>query len=115
MRPKTNKKRGKQKRLGMRRRGAGNRGGRGASGWGKRGKQKKTRYTTRARKKGFTPVKKSNIKTINLHQITGDTELKRYRVLGRGNLAGKFTIKASYFTQKAKQKIEEIGGKWIEL
>jgi len=115
MRPKTNKKRGKQKRLGHRRRGAGNRGGRGACGWGKRGKQKKTKYTTRPRKKGFTSIVKKITKKINLDDIKRDVELKNFKVLGRGNLQGKFTIKASYFTQKAKEKIEKAGGKWVEI
>ncbi len=111
---KTKKKRGYSRRLGLRRRGSGNRGGVGRAGWGKRGKQKKTKYSTEERKKGFTPIKEK-MEWINLSDVDKNLELKNKRVLGKGDLKGKFTIKASYFTKKAKEKIEQAGGKWIEL
>ena len=111
---KTKKKRGYSRRLGLRRRGSGNRGGVGKSGSGKRGKQKKTRYDKREKKKGFKITNKK-LEFANLSDIEKDIELKNTRVLAKGELKGKFTIKASYFTKKAKEKIEKSGGKWVEI
>ena len=34
------------------------------------------------------------------------------RILGDGDLKSSVTIKAHYFTESAKKKIEAIGGKW---
>ncbi len=111
---KTKKKRGYSRRQGLRRRGSGNRGGVGRAGWGKRAKQKKPKYITEPRKKGFKSVKKK-LKAINLSDIKENVELKGYKVLGRGEIKKGLVIKASQFTQKAKEKIEKSGGKWVEI
>ena len=111
---KTKKKRGYSRRLGLRRRGAGNRGGRGRAGWGKRAKQKKTKYSLEPRKKGFTSFSKK-FEHINLSDLEDKKEYKKHKVLGRGEVKKGITVKASYFTKKAKEKIEKAGGKWIEL
>lgn len=112
------KKKGRMHRLGLRRRGSGNRGGFGRAGWGKRARQKSMMYKDEVKdKKGRLKSKKpKRFKKINLSDIKDkSTELPGYRVLGNGTPPAKLSIKASYFSKKAKEKIEKSGGKWEEI
>jgi len=118
---KSAKKKGRMHRLGLRRRGSGNRGGFGRAGWGKRARHKSMMYTEehkeRKEKKGTLKSKKpKRFKKINLSDIKDKSvELPKFRVLGNGTPPAKLSIKASYFSKKAKEKIEKSGGKWEEI
>jgi large subunit ribosomal protein L15 len=78
------------------------------------GKQGITSMHTR--KKEFNEI---NIKTIvdNLSSLmkkfgkNGKLFLKKYRVLGEGEITEKITIVCEGITQSAKEKIENAGGK----
>ena len=52
-------------------------------------------------------VKKGKAKKI---EEGFEIELKGYKILSRGELDKKFIIKASAFSEKAKEKIEKAGG-----
>lgn len=120
-------------------RGKGMQGGKGMAGTGKRAGQKKTWILKYAPdyfgKRGFVSVKKTKLekkkKEINLDEIkekldeflkTGtakktaegiELELKGYKILSRGNIdeiKEKLVLKASSFSDKAKEKIEKAGG-----
>ena len=63
-------------------------------------------------------IEKLNIKEISLESLK---EIKKahpsadgLRVLGNGEISKKVTVKASYVTPQAKEKIEAAGGK-VEL
>ncbi len=114
--------------------GSGNRGGKGMAGAGKRAKHKKTYVTKHLYpyfgKQGFTSrgtaVRKNEV--INLRDIEKNIlsfekngivkkikegisiELKEHKILGEGELNGKYIITASGFSNSAKKKIEEAGG-----
>lgn len=80
-------------------------------------------------KRGFRHLKKYKIEIVNLYQIEkffqeGEEvtieKLKEkglikkgqfVKILGEGNLTKKFIISANHFSQKAKEKIEKVGGK----
>ena len=112
-------------------RGSGSKGGKGMAGTGKKAGQKIT-YLLKympgylGRRKGFVsiPQKKQNkLKVINLDEINkkidkfrqdgilkgNELNLEGYKVLGAGKLMHKLTIKASKFSENAKQKIESSG------
>ena len=101
------------------RRGAGNRGGRGRAGWQKH-KWTKTvldmKFVLDRRKK--LKAKPDNVPTINLTQVNylahksdaKELDLSDYKVLGRGNLTKKITIKAMSFSATAMEKIKNAGG-----
>jgi len=44
-----------------------------------------------------------------------EINLEGYKILGSGHLRGKFIIKASAFSENAKQKIESEGGKAVQM
>lgn len=111
--------------------GSGHRGGCGMAGTGKRADQKKTLVnklygneyfgkqgiTSRhTRKKKFHEI---NIKTIadNLTSLmkkfgkNGKLVLKKYRVLGEGEIKEKVIIACKGITKTAQEKIENAGGK----
>lgn len=104
--------------------GSGNRGGFGMAGTGKRADQKKSwvikyRYPYFG-KQGFTSRKtqKKVNKIINLRDIqnkykAGEIDLSEYKILGEGEVKGKFIIKANSASQSAIKKIEKVGGKII--
>lgn len=111
-------------------RGAGSRGGRGMAG---SKKHKKTwilkNMPNHIGKKGFKSLSqrkiKKSIKTITLRdiQIISDKKTKTDsmdvskigydKVLGSGSLTKPLTIKAKFFSKKAKAKIEKAKGKAI--
>ena len=106
------------------RRGKGSKGGNGFAGSLKHKKIKIMKeYPGHIGKKGFVKKNKRETKEITLRRIdeiakkTGQNKLSfpNYRVLGTGKLTSPLEIEASYFSEKAKKKIEEIGGKFIEL
>ena len=116
---KSTKKKGRMHRLGLRRRGSGNRGGFGRAGWGKRAGQKKSKYINEPRreKKGTLKSKRpKRFKTVNLSQLAGKSaDLPGFKILGTGKAPAKITVKAKYFTKKAREKIEKAGGKCVEI
>lgn len=102
--------------------GSGNRGGKGMAGTGKRADQKKTwvikyQYPYFG-KQGFTSksTKRKINKVINLAYISenyrpGDLDLKDYKILGDGDVKGKFLIKARACSKSAREKVEKSDGK----
>ena len=109
-------------------RGAGSRGGRGRSGMTKHKKSWAIRYEPDYfGKKGFTiPTRaQKEVKAITLRDIDiiakkmnkteiDLSELGYDKVLSTGYLTQPLTIKARKFVERAKQKIESLGGKAIE-
>ena len=121
------------------RRGAGNRGGRGLAGSGKRAGHKVQQILKRfgkgyLGKKGFTSKSRSRVKGINLKNI--ETNLNKYmeqgfikkekdiysielaklgynKLLGSGQVNNKFKIITKYFSKKAKEKVERMGGEVV--
>lgn len=112
------------------RRGAGSRGGRGKSG----NKHQKLKYNKK-KEKGFKTLKKEQ-KVINLKQLEpmlddllennkaekeGDeiivnlSELGYDKLLGSGKISQPLTVKSKKFSDKAIEKLEEAGGKAVEL
>jgi large subunit ribosomal protein L15 len=114
--------------------GSGHRGGKGMAGSGKRADQKKTLVnklyggdyfgktgitSMHTRKKTHSEI---NLKTIsdNFDSLmkkfgkNGKLILKKYRVLGDGEISQKVTIVCEGITKSAKEKIENAGGK-VEL
>ncbi len=109
-------------------RGGGSRGGRGKSGRFKHKKSWVYRYQPDYYgKRGFKipPKAKKEVKAITLREIDvlakklnkteiNLSELGYDKVLSTGNLTQALTIKAKKIVEKAKQKIENVGGKAIE-
>tara|TARA_Y100000034_G_scaffold86206_1_gene103366 strand:+ start:117 stop:563 length:447 start_codon:yes stop_codon:yes gene_type:complete len=121
------------------RRGAGNRGGRGLAGSGKRAGHKVQQIVKRfgkgyLGKYGFTSKSRSVVKGINLKdieiklnslmekglakkegdKISIDLEKLGYnKLLGSGLVKSKFKIKTKFFSRKAKEKLEKIGGEIV--
>ena len=130
----------KQKRnrkyFGTRRWGVGNiknaRGAGGRGGVGDIGRLRKhdfTYITAKApwmlRKKGFTPIKRRNLKEITLRQINSmlaaskepraTLEFRNYKVLSNGEIEKPAIIKASGFSKSAAEKIKNAGGEIVVL
>lgn len=109
-------------------RGAGSRGGRGKSGRFKHKKSWVIRFEPDYfGKRGFTvpPEVKKEVRIINLRDIDNLAkklkkteidlgELGYDKVLSKGKLTQPLTIKAKKFVEKAKKKIEDVGGKAVE-
>jgi large subunit ribosomal protein L15 len=121
------------------RRGAGNRGGKGLAGSGKRAGHKVQYIIKRfgkgyLGKNGFTSGKKIEVRRINLKDI--ESNLDNYmergfakkegdfvsinlkdigydKLLGSGKVKTKFQIKVKFFSKKAKEKLEKIGGQIV--
>lgn len=113
--------------------GSGHRGGFGMSGTGKKADQKKSlvikeydQYfgkqgvTSRSTRKKINNVMNLEYLEKNLEKLKKDfsdkqgiLNLKDYKILGRGELKTKITIKAKSISVKAKQAIEKVGGKVI--
>ncbi len=110
-------------------RGGGSRGGRGMAGMKK---HKKTWMAKNAPnslgKRGFKSLRQRKLRkeqrTLNVSQIemlaNGSKEidvskLGYSRVLGGGEISSPVHVKAGYFTEKARQKIEAAKGKAIPL
>ena len=105
--------------------GKGSRGGVGLSGTGKRGDQKKTLMINKYGKKyfgktGVTSRKapKKKLKFINLRSIQekyppGEINLEKQKILGNGEIKGKYVIKAKAASKTAIEKIKKEGGEII--
>jgi len=111
----------------------GHRGGKGMSGSGKRGDQKKTLITKLYGnkyfgKQGITSrgTKRDTRQRINLQTIEINLEkygkkiggkfeidLKRYKILGQGEVKNKLIIKAKEASKSAIDKVKEKGGEII--
>ena len=105
--------------------GKGSRGGKGMSGSGKRGDQKKTLLTKKYGhgyfgKKGITSrstAKKRN-NVINLKMVMekyqpGEIDLSKFKILGDGEVKGKFIIKAKAASKSAIEKVKKEGGEIV--
>ncbi len=114
---------------GKRARGAGNRGGRGDAGFGKRAGHKKTKLRSEPHlkdDKGFKSLKKiKNLKSKSIN--VGDIDKLSYKIgkeinlnklgydklLSKGQVRNELIVKVKNFTESAKKKIENAGGKII--
>lgn len=107
-------------------RGGGSQGGKGKSGLMKHKKSWMLKYDpNHFGRVGFKIPHKIKIKAISLRDIDNlarkinktEIDLKEFgyqKVLSNGYLTQPLTIKAQKFVEKAKQKIEQAGGKAIE-
>lgn len=109
-------------------RGGGSRGGRGKAGLKKHKKSWMTRYEPNhfGKSKFKVPIRaKKQIKAINLKDIDilaknlnkNEIDVSEFgfqKVLSTGKLTKSLIIKARFFSNKAKEKIEKSGGKVIE-
>lgn len=106
--------------------GKGNRGGVGLSGTGKRADQKKTLVNKLYGKKyfgksGITSRKTQKIKTptLNVSEIEQkfkgkkEINLKKYKILGTGDINLAVTINAKAASKSAIEKVKKAGGKII--
>ena len=76
----------------------------------------------RPNRRCWTVINLRDLESLSTHkQITPELLLKEgiidhlndgVRVLGDGEIKFSATIKANYFSQSAKEKIEAVGGKW---
>ena len=108
-------------------RGAGSRGGRGLAGSFKHKKLKILKENPdHYGKHGFRRRNRKTVNSINLRDLDNLSqklgkkklnlkELGYNKVLGKGQVTQKLEIEADSFSKKAKEKIEEAGGKAIEL
>ncbi len=101
-------------------RGSGHRGGFGNSGTGKRGDQKKTKILNMETKyfgKPSLKAKPKNYKVINVGNLEyvakgkKELDLKRYKILGKGDIKSAINVNASMASKSAIEKIENAGGK----
>jgi ribosomal protein L15 len=105
--------------------GKGSHGGKGMSGTGKRADQKKTlviklygqHYFGRS---GMTSKKTErkrvcyiNVEGIQEKYAPGEIKLTEYKILGSGEIKGKYTIHAKAATKSAIEKIKKAGGEII--
>lgn len=100
-------------------RGAGSRGGRGLAG--SSGHRKLYVLKNIPKKdKGFKRKNKKIVKTINIGDLKrfdkkADLDKEGYdKLIGKGNITKPLNVRIKRFSKKAKEKIEEAGGK-IEL
>ncbi len=108
-------------------RGAGSRGGRGRAGITKHNKLKYLKQGIRVGKRGFVSQKqrrKDFEKCINLKDVVAAagekkevdvTQLGYDKVLGKGKIEKAIIVSAKSFSAKAKEKIEQAGGKAISV
>jgi len=101
---------------GKQKRGKGSKGGKGRAGHGKRAKHR-ILLLGRKKKKGFTPVKRKKIKTINLSELDKMkekeidlTKLGYDKLLGSGRITRAITVKVKNVSKKAKEKLKKAGG-----
>ena len=117
-------KRGKKKKT----RGSGNQGGVGMAGTGKRADQKKSLVINltggnnyfgkdKTLRRGNKPKKLDSINISELHTLApnkeGFIDLTGYKLLGDGEIKGKFKIKASAISASAMEKIKKSGSEII--
>ena len=108
-------------------RGGGSRGGRGMAGsFGHKKLKILKENPEHFGKRGFKRKKKKEVKAINLIEIEkiasklgknkiNVSELGYNKVIGKGKLTQPLEIEAKVFSEKAKVKIEEAGGKAVEI
>jgi large subunit ribosomal protein L15 len=104
-------------------RGGGSRGGRGKAGMHKH----KWSYTVKFApgkygKRGFKPIDKKEIATINVSELERICEGRKEinlgdmgidKVLGKGRIGSAIEVMAKSFSKKAAEKIEAAGGKVV--
>ncbi|MBW3012181.1 uL15 family ribosomal protein [Candidatus Woesearchaeota archaeon] len=104
-------------------RGAGSRGGRGMAGTGKRADTNKPSInpSTYFGRHGFTSIKKlkQKVKTINIGELSGIeaksgvidlTALGYTKLLGKGEVSQKYSVKVKQASKRAVEAIEAKGG-----
>lgn len=85
--------------------------------------------TRRLPKKGFTPIFRDKISVVNLEKLMDlpkntmvdpaylkkegivSSDRSKIKILGKGRLKHSVNVKAHFFSESAKKKIEEVGGK----
>ena len=104
---------------------SGHKGGVGMAGSGKRADHKKTLITKEYGgsyfgKKGFTSIgtKRDKRQRINVGEIqnkykSGEIDLSKHKILGEGEIKGKFVIKALQASASAIEKVKKAGGEII--
>ncbi|MEA2089999.1 MAG: uL15 family ribosomal protein [Thermoproteota archaeon] len=117
-------------------RGGGQRGGHGKAGYKKHKWTYTVKYTPeRFGKHGFTPPKRRDVDTINLDELDMQVEkllkenkakktkegvvvdlnqLGYDKLLGGGKVTQPFIIRVKSWSQRAAQKINEVGGKILK-
>ena len=105
--------------------GSGHRGGKGMSGSGKRADHKKTlvnklyghKYFG---KQGITSrgTKRDKLNRINVGEIQdkyapGEIKLLKYKILGKGEITGKYIITCFQASKSAIEKVKKAGGEII--
>lgn len=103
--------------------GKGNKGGKGMAGSGKKADHKKSyvlkHYHPYFGKRGYTSRRtaKVKVKILNVEELEkykeGEVNLEDYKILSKGEVKGKYTIKAKAASKKAVEKVEKAGGKII--
>lgn len=106
-------------------RGKGSKGGKGYAGLSKHKKFFMLKYEPEHfGKRGSKSKTRKKIKSINLRDLEkiakgkkeiNVKELGYDKVLGSGKLKRALTIKATYFSKKAIQKIEKVKGKVVKI
>ncbi|MEM5853278.1 MAG: uL15m family ribosomal protein [Candidatus Aenigmatarchaeota archaeon] len=108
-------------------RGGGSRGGRGKAGYHKHKWSYVVKYEpNHFGKTGFVPIRKKRIKSINLEELERIAEERNLeeidlrelgfdKLLGKGNISRPLTVKARFFSKKAIEKIEKVGGKVLKV
>jgi len=106
-------------------RDTGNKGGKGMSGSGKRADHKKTLVLKLYGhgyfgKQGITSKgskrdkqDRMNVGEIQTKYSPGEVDLSNYKILGKGEVKDKFTVKAKAASKSAIEKIKAAGGKII--
>jgi large subunit ribosomal protein L15 len=103
-------------------RGAGSRGGRGNAGLLKHKRSWMLKYDPHHfGKYGFLPVTSRKPQAINLYELQKIAKgpevdlgaLGYEKLLGKGNIEKPITVKVRACSEKAKEKIESVGGKVI--
>ncbi len=104
---------------------SGHKGGVGMAGSGKRGDQKKTLVLKKYGhgyfgKKGITSIgtkrdkdDKINLKDIQEKYTPGKVDLSNYKILGTGEIKGKFIINAKSASKSAIEKVKKAGGEIV--
>ncbi|MBL7160503.1 MAG: uL15 family ribosomal protein [Candidatus Aenigmarchaeota archaeon] len=98
-------------------RGAGSRGGRGFAGSFKHKKVRLKKFQPEHfKKRKFKSLRRKGIKptlqTINLRDLTGkEADLPGFKILAAGQPPKGIIVKATAFSERAKEKIEKSGGK----
>ena len=109
----------------VKKKGKGSRGGMGMSGSGKRADQKKTwiikkfgnayfgKQGETSRGTARDKTDRINLRDIQEKYLQGEVDLRNHKILGDGEVKGKFVIRAKSASVSAIEKVKKSGGKII--